>query len=239
MKINYNLIRSILKIEYSKDYISTLTLSNLLSDIQEVYSPKKVQKAFVFGAGPSILAFFEKYNDKIITNKQTIIVSSDSATKILLKNELFPDIIVTDLDGISLKDVFQLTIRKKEVIMYIHAHGDNKEKITSIVPVLKQQKNVKLVGTTQTKTIFPVINIGGFTDGDRALLITLLHKPKEVYLIGMDFTLQPLTYNTNEKKDPFFQQKKLYIGYLIFKETICENKKEVKFHNLSFTRFNC
>ena len=111
-----------------KNPISLLKISKIL----------KGKTVFVIGAGPSLsssISILKKYkkNPKIV---------ADSAVKILVKNNIFPDIVVTDLDGDekSLKKV-----GKSNSIMIVHAHGDNMAK-------LQLAENFEnCIGTTQGK----------------------------------------------------------------------------------------
>ena len=65
----------------------------------------------------------------------------------------------------------------------IHAHGDNISKIKKYPHHLIS----KTFGTTQTRSLHNVFNIGGFTDGDRALILAEYFNPNEILLVGMDF----------------------------------------------------
>ena len=105
-------------------------------------------------------------------------IVADGATRVIIENDLKPDIVVTDLDG----DIKSLKkAGRTNTVMVVHAHGDNSEKIH----LVKNFKNC--VGTTQTKPIGKVHNFGGFTDGDRCVFLASNFKAKKIILLGMDF----------------------------------------------------
>ncbi|BAK54324.1 hypothetical protein STK_05390 [Sulfurisphaera tokodaii str. 7] len=123
------------------------------------------KRVAVVGAGPNLVSVNEISED--------LIISADGATNFLYEHGIIPDIIVTDLDGIS--------VFPEESIYVVHAHGDNIRKLYKV-------NNMKIViGSAQ---VFPFGNIhlfGGFTDGDRAVILAKLFKAKEIVLYGMDF----------------------------------------------------
>jgi uncharacterized Rossmann fold enzyme len=68
-------------------------------------------------------------------------------------------------------------------IMVIHAHGDNIDAIEAHVPSLST-----VLGTTQARPLTNVFNIGGFTDGDRAVFLAKEYGARTVSAIGFDFS---------------------------------------------------
>jgi uncharacterized Rossmann fold enzyme len=89
------------------------------------------------------------------------------------------DMIVSDLDG-----PVEKIISDRESIKVIHAHGDNIDLISSNIPKIPGI----VLGTTQSIPIGRVMNIGGFTDGDRSVLMAKLLGAKKVYIHGFDFS---------------------------------------------------
>jgi uncharacterized Rossmann fold enzyme len=67
-------------------------------------------------------------------------------------------------------------------IMVIHAHGDNINAIKTHVPSISA-----VIGTTQAKPLTNVLNVGGFTDGDRAVFLGKEFGARVVSVIGFDF----------------------------------------------------
>ena len=159
------------------------------------------REIIIFGAGPSLEESILKCKKKL-TDKLKI--AADGTTTALLKNNIRPDIIVTDLDG---KVSDQLKANSEGSIAIIHAHGDNINKIKKYVPKLEG----KILGTTQ---INPepygfLHNFGGFTDGDRAVYLADHFHAKKIYLMGFDFNGKIGEYSFAENKDKKLKLKKL------------------------------
>ncbi len=88
------------------------------------------------------------------------------------------DMIVSDLDG-----PVERLLELKRSVKVIHAHGDNISKLRATVPFLSGW----VLGTTQSIPIGRVRNIGGFTDGDRSIIMASLMGAKTVYIHGFDY----------------------------------------------------
>ena len=90
-----------------------------------------------------------------------------------------PDIHVTDMEE---RDDILIELERRGCILVLHAHGDNIDRIRSVVPKLGG-----FVATTQSKPFDRIYNFGGFTDGDRAAIIAKTFKAKSIRLVGFDF----------------------------------------------------
>jgi uncharacterized Rossmann fold enzyme len=101
------------------------------------------------------------------------VISADGATKTLIEAAVRPDIIVTDLDG----DI------RSQVQANQHAHGDNLATIEDLVKCFEGP----IAGTTQSKPFGYLHNFGGFTDGDRAVMLARHFGAKRIRLLGFDF----------------------------------------------------
>ncbi len=88
-----------------------------------------------------------------------------------------PHIHVTDMEEQEL-----LLKIKEDCLLVLHAHGDNMERIKSIVPEISS-----FVGTTQYRPFDRIYNLGGFTDGDRAALLAQEMGATRITLYGFDF----------------------------------------------------
>ncbi|MFQ6120328.1 MAG: 6-hydroxymethylpterin diphosphokinase MptE-like protein [Methanosarcinales archaeon] len=108
-----------------------------------------------------------------------VVIAADGATTTLLHNNIIPDIIVTDLDGV-IEDL--IYANHLGALMVVHAHGDNIKAIKEIVPKLKN-----IIGTTQSRPLKKVYNFGGFSDGDRCVFLAKYFKAKSITIIGFDF----------------------------------------------------
>jgi len=156
---------------------------------------------FVFGAGPSLENSLEKYNAKF---EKKVKIAADGATSALLKHEIVPEIIVSDLDG-YLPDLIEANGLGS--IAVIHAHGDNIDKLSTYFSKFKGE----VIGTTQTDPSFfnSLFNFGGFTDGDRAVFLADHFNAKTISLIGFDFDNKIGKYSFASKKDKKRKLKKL------------------------------
>ena len=149
----------------------------------------------VIGAGPSLtrsLTILKKY--KNITK-----IAADSAVQFLVENKIYPQIVVTDLDG----DSRSLLKAARNGIMVVHAHGDN------IQQIQMAERFAKCVGTTQSTPYKKILNFGGFTDGDRAVFLANHFKAKNVILIGMDFGSRVGRYSKTSRADRRVKLQKL------------------------------
>lgn len=106
------------------------------------------------------------------------------------------DMLVSDLDG-----PMERILEDRKSIKVIHAHGDNLDKLRSYVPNIRGI----ILGTTQSIPLKRVRNIGGFTDGDRSVIMGVILGAKKIFIYGFDF-LNPM----DEPKE--IKKKKMLIG---------------------------
>ena len=209
---------SIKKDKLASDILEELLKSNkpfLIEELKKLLFGKEV---FVFGAGPSLENSIESNKTKF---ENKIKISADGATTALLKKNIQPELIVTDLDG---KVSDQINANCNGIMVVIHAHGDNINKIKRYVPEFKGN----IIGSTQTdpKPYKNVYNFGGFTDGDRAVFLADHFNAKKIHLVGFDFDGEIGKYSFSEKKDKNLKLKKLkWCKYLI--ELLMENKNNI------------
>ena len=193
-------------------------------DIDEV---KKILTGFnaviVFGAGPSLQLDVETAVSLGILNKVGV-VAADGAACALLSSNITPHVVVSDLDG---PRECLLKACKHGSFMFIHAHGDNIPLIKEIVPLLLSGK---ILGTTQTEEIECIRNFGGFTDGDRAVLLCDALGCKRIILAGMDFGEKVGRYSKYFKlteEDLLRKRKKLKLGNMVLEEFAKHSKAEL------------
>ncbi|MDD1674683.1 MAG: DUF115 domain-containing protein [Methanomicrobiales archaeon] len=110
---------------------------------------------------------------------QGVIFAADAAALVLMRNNILPDAVFTDLDGAT--DEF-IVMNEQGTIMVVHAHGDNIPLLRHWVP----RFHGPLVATTQARPFSGMHNFGGFTDGDRAVFAAHALGAREVGLIGFD-----------------------------------------------------
>ena len=100
----------------------------------------------------------------LVREADAVVAASDAAAR-LRAHSLAVDCMVTDLDKAP-DTVRELTDEGTPVA--VHAHGDNRAKLRSVVPDLDADA---VIPTTQARPIAGVHNHGGFTDGDRAAFL--------------------------------------------------------------------
>ncbi len=172
----YDKIRTKFGYSIVNDQNATKILSNMIRDdiLLDLLKSKLYNKdVIIFGAGPSI-EHFDVY-DKI----KGIMIACDGASEALLKHDIKPDIVITDLDG-DHKSLLEAD--RRGAIMIVHAHGDNVNLMLNLVPRFKH-----CIGSTQVKPLDNVYNFGGFTDGDRAVFLADGLGARRIILVGMDF----------------------------------------------------
>ena len=210
---------SILKeLNYSekKDKESALILDSILKKTDSIEKIRKLiqdRTVLVIGSGPSLSIAIPKLKKL----EKSIKIAADSSLKLLVDNEIIPDIIVTDLDG---DENTIERISKTKSIFVIHAHGDNIEKLQMV----KKMKNC--IGTTQTNPFNKIQNFGGFTDGDRGVFLASHFDAKKIILFGMDFGNQVGKFSNTKRSDREIKLKKLEIGkdLLIWLSTITKSE---------------
>tara|TARA_B100000579_G_scaffold222839_1_gene182302 strand:+ start:227 stop:868 length:642 start_codon:yes stop_codon:yes gene_type:complete len=107
-----------------------------------------------------------------------VLIAADGAVSACLKRELIPEIIVTDLDG-NLPDIIFANSKGSKIV--VHAHGDNLSRLFEF------SKKIQVISLTTTYPS-PYTNCwGGFTDGDRALMMSLNFDASSVNLVGFNF----------------------------------------------------
>ena len=206
------------KLNYSeqKDKESALILDSILKKTDNVRKLKTIiqdKTVLVIGSGPSLGIAIPKLKKL----EKNIKIAADSSLKPLIDNGIFPDIVVTDLDGDE--DTIK-KISKTKSILVVHAHGDNIEKLQMV----KKMKNC--IGTTQTNPFNKIQNFGGFTDRDRGVFLANHFDAKKIILFGMDFGNQIGKFSNTKKSDRETKLKKLQIGrdLLIWLSTISKSE---------------
>jgi 2-amino-4-hydroxy-6-hydroxymethyldihydropteridine diphosphokinase len=127
----------------------------------------------VLGNGPMLEKALSEYRNGTL-------ISAGCSTSVLMKRDICPDIMVTDLDGPLDADI---EFNRKGAVAVLHAHGDNKHLIKKYVDKFKG----KIVISTQSRPFGDLINVGGFTDGDRAVMLARSLGAKKLALAGFDF----------------------------------------------------
>jgi uncharacterized Rossmann fold enzyme len=115
-----------------------------------------------------------------VSESSVALVAADGAAADCLAAALIPAIVVTDLDGPVASEV---TANRRGSRVVLHAHGDN---LPSIEEWADQFPGVVL-GSWAGPPRARLFNVGGFTDGDRAALLSEHLGARRILLWGFDF----------------------------------------------------
>ncbi|MEM3851557.1 MAG: 6-hydroxymethylpterin diphosphokinase MptE-like protein [Methanomassiliicoccales archaeon] len=134
------------------------------------------ERCIVFGGGPSLTNSIDATMSII---GDSALVASDGSCAELYKRGIVPDIIVTDADG---NLPAEQKMNAAGACLVLHFHGDNYRKASDFARVLTG----RVIVTTQAGPTEWTFNFGGFTDGDRAVLLCEEFGAQEVLLAGFD-----------------------------------------------------
>jgi 2-amino-4-hydroxy-6-hydroxymethyldihydropteridine diphosphokinase len=123
------------------------------------------------------------------------LVAADGATATCVAAGLVPTLVVTDLDGPVVSEVAG---NRRGSLVLVHAHGDNLAALSEWVP----QFPGALAGSWSGPPRGPLLNVGGFTDGDRAAFLAEHCGAERIVLWGFDF-------DRVAEKDPKTRARKL------------------------------
>lgn len=188
----YNRVLEIFHFDRSRDVIARdrlfqtrqkFPIEALVDQIQQSACSKMI---VAIGSGPSLTAGFPHlYHHLSQDRSRYFILTADGASSPFIAHNLWPDLVVSDLDGL-VPDQFH-ALMTQQIPLLIHAHGDNLAQLDHYQWLLAHYPLI--IGTTQVEPKFPIINPGGFTDGDRGLyfLHQILPLDQPFYLFGYDF----------------------------------------------------
>lgn len=109
------------------------------------------------------------------------LLAADGAAATCVAAGLVPSVVVTDLDG---PVPGEISANQRGSLVLVHAHGDN-------VPALERwlpQFPGELAGSWAGPPRPALVNVGGFTDGDRGAFLAEELGARRVLLWGFDFT---------------------------------------------------
>ena len=109
---------------------------------------------------------------------QENLIVADGALRPILQRGLVPEWIVSDLDG-YIPDI--IWARENGSNLIVHAHGDNISRVFQYC----ESVNPTCITTTYPSSNTP--SWGGFTDGDRSVMMCLSLGSKSIKLMGFDF----------------------------------------------------
>lgn len=185
---------------------------NRLRDLTPIFNGRR--DVAIVGCGPGLAAT----TPNAVQGK--LVVAADGASSWLREVGIAPQVVVTDLDG----DPDDLVWASQQgAAMVVHAHGDNVDALRDLAPLLGK----RVYGTYQGPPVpglAPLANVGGFTDGDRAVVLAEHFGARAATLIAFDFDKPPSPYS--HKWDPQTKPKKLAWAKLIV-EGVEERRKMV------------
>jgi uncharacterized Rossmann fold enzyme len=159
--------------------------------LEELEMLIKGRTALVVGAGPSCRICSSLEGD--------VILAADGASLCCLDSGIRPDIVVTDLDGIEMKDIVKLASLGS--FFAVHAHGDNVNRFVSALPYLPRDRTIF---TVQFPGFSRAVSCIGFTDGDRAVGLALFLGASKILLAGFDFGDVIGPYSKTRKVSNYF-----------------------------------
>jgi len=180
----YRGIAAELSLDEERDAEATALLSSLLDErvvpsVAALRSSVGGNVVGVWGAGPSLERDLNAVLDGGLLHSMVNFVA-DGAVTAFLEGGAVPDTVFTDLDGPG-KDLLRASSLGCTTV--IHAHGDNMPLLRSMVRAFTGP----VVGSTQVRPAPPrVLNLGGFTDGDRAAHWACELGAPAAFLFGMD-----------------------------------------------------
>jgi len=131
------------------------------------------------------------------------VVACDGASRRLMEIGAPPSVVVTDLDG----DPEGLRwAAAAGAYLVVHAHGDNVSQLEALVPAL----GPLVLGTYATapdEHLAPLRSLGGFTDGDRAVVLLEDVEARHATLVAFQFDAEPSRYS--HRWDPETKPRKL------------------------------
>ncbi|MCD6323960.1 MAG: DUF115 domain-containing protein [Desulfurococcales archaeon] len=178
----YEVIRRDMGYDLVRDLDAALILRSMLNTPHFESSPLATlnaavnrKDALVVGAGPNCVECSE------YAGSYDVVIAADGGLRCCRHVGVEPDIVVTDLDGLTVKDL--LSFRG---VVVVHAHGDNIDRVREFLSWLTRS-DVELIGTVQVPTVDSrTFVFGGFTDGDRAAYLAYYFNAQKIGLAGFD-----------------------------------------------------
>ncbi|QHS17864.1 6-hydroxymethylpterin diphosphokinase MptE-like protein [Halopenitus persicus] len=121
------------------------------------------------------------------------VVAASTAVDVLAEAGIAVDVMVTDLDknpGTAMR------LSEAGTPVAAHAHGDNVSAVREWFPRFEAEH---VLATTQAAPCGPVVNVGGFTDGDRAAFLADHAGAAALRFVGWDFA-DPTVSGTKARK---------------------------------------
>ncbi|MFC6953330.1 6-hydroxymethylpterin diphosphokinase MptE-like protein [Halorubellus litoreus] len=149
--------------ERARDVLADLSPKLSLAAFEGVLSGRDVA---VVAPGPSLDADLDAVA-RVADDPDGAVLAVSSAAPVLREHDVAVDGYVTDLDAAP---ELAPALTREGVPSAVHAHGDNVPAVREVVPECDREH---VLGTTQAapRPDAGVVNVGGFTDGDRAAFL--------------------------------------------------------------------
>jgi hypothetical protein len=157
--------------EHARDVLADLTTSFDTDRLRSIAG----SRVAVAGAGPSLA------DETELAAQADYVIAASTAGDVLREAGVGIDLLVTDLDKTP-ETARDLT--REGVPVAAHAHGDNVPAVREWVP---QFAAANVLPTTQAEPLGPVVNYGGFTDGDRGAFLADAFGAETLVFPGWDF----------------------------------------------------
>jgi 2-amino-4-hydroxy-6-hydroxymethyldihydropteridine diphosphokinase len=159
-----------------EDERAAIELASLAADKSQCDEPCLAR---IIGKRATVVAGPPMSRERFFELIEGTLFSVGIGTSLLMRENVVPDLVVTDMDGDVATD---LEANGKGAVLVVHAHGDNVQALRQYVPLVEG----RMVLTTQSIPFGRVHDFGGFTDGDRAVALAAHFGARDIRLIGFD-----------------------------------------------------
>ncbi len=208
--MNYDVSRDRIVMNYILEHIDCSIVRRTLEDARNLVA--SIGRVVIIGPdnNPS------RYTSIIGDSKAVIIGANGASWLFYTKTGVMPHIIVTDLDG-----PLQLYQEAMEYggILALHPHGDNQYRFTTLHSILDYNR---IILTSQVEEYGCTVNVGGFTDGDRAVYLSHFLGAKEIHVCC--FSKKPV--DKHKQVSGPLKRSKLEIAWSLIEQL--KNKGDVK-----------
>jgi hypothetical protein len=165
--------------EHARDVLADLLSDAALPAPMGLLDGLSESTVAVVGAAPSLAAELE--GGAAAVDEADAVVAASTAADVCRAAGVSVDVMVTDLDK---NNETALAVSREGTPVAAHAHGDNLAAVREWIPRFEAET---LVPTTQAAPVGPVVNAGGFTDGDRAAFLADAAGADALRFVGWDF----------------------------------------------------
>lgn len=226
---DYEAISISLSLDRLRDLYAPYYTDLILRDYAKVVSPDQLREFFKYDEWVIVGPLITQRDIRRINEGRGalgVAVADSALSKAVHYGIEEIDVFVTDFDGLTpFYPAIHMASEKSELIS-AHLHGDNIHVAWRGLIAFKSYGK-RILPTIQAGNAKRAFNIGGFTDGDRAVMIAYLSGAKRVYLAGIDFSLQPVP-NSFDRPIDIVSRYKLHIANKIIRGLAEEKILEIE-----------